>query len=318
MAREQRTLEVFVVTYNHERFIAKTLDSILSQQTTFQFVIKVEDDCSADGTIEIVRSYSEKHPDRIEIHVAETNEGPFERARHAFANCTSKYATWLDGDDHWLHAEKLQRQVDLLETDDQLAGCFHDARIESAIDKHSDEERTVNQSQTEYRCYSQSNNYHAEFHPWNLLHRNIIPTASLVFRMKDMRGFFANRKTVMLSLSWAIQLELIKGSYFRYLNEVWSVYNDNPEGISKKEDLSKFKLSNALILTNLLNDPYYSALKKDIYECMAKEYLQILLDPQSLKSTTRAFHTILIKYLHACWKTAVHFSRYYQQHKTSG
>ena len=43
-------LSVFVLTYNQEEFIAQTLDSIINQQTNFDFEIVIGDDASVDET----------------------------------------------------------------------------------------------------------------------------------------------------------------------------------------------------------------------------------------------------------------------------
>ena len=53
-------LSVVVITYNHERFIRKALDSILMQHTNFSFEILVGEDCSPDGTRAVLKEYKEK------------------------------------------------------------------------------------------------------------------------------------------------------------------------------------------------------------------------------------------------------------------
>ena len=90
--------------------------------------------------------------------------------------------------------------------------------------------------------------------PWALIERNIIPTASLIFRNTDIVGFLKKYSASEFSLSWALHLEIIKGSKFKYFNETWSVYNDHPRGISKKYDIVDFKLNNIKILESLLLD----------------------------------------------------------------
>ena len=50
-------LSVCIRTYNQECFIAQALDSVLGQKTSFPFEIVVSDDCSKDGTKEILLDY---------------------------------------------------------------------------------------------------------------------------------------------------------------------------------------------------------------------------------------------------------------------
>ena len=50
-----------VVTFNHRRYIAAALDSVLGQRTTFPVEIIVSEDASTDGTRDIVLDYARRH-----------------------------------------------------------------------------------------------------------------------------------------------------------------------------------------------------------------------------------------------------------------
>ena len=123
-------LQVAILTYNHKDFIEKCINSILSQKTTFNFGIVIFDDCSNDGTTEILKRIKNNHDERISIFINETNQGPYKSALKLAKHVTSKYQTWLDGDDYWCYNKKLQTQIDFLEANSEYSGCFHDARIE--------------------------------------------------------------------------------------------------------------------------------------------------------------------------------------------
>ena len=56
---------VGVFTYNHASFIRQALDSVLAQKTNFPFEVLVHDDCSTDGTREIVQEYIDANPSRV-------------------------------------------------------------------------------------------------------------------------------------------------------------------------------------------------------------------------------------------------------------
>ena len=62
-----------IVTYNHRKFIAAAIDSALAQQTRFEYEILVSEDCSTDGTREIVLDYARRHPDRIRLILSDRN-----------------------------------------------------------------------------------------------------------------------------------------------------------------------------------------------------------------------------------------------------
>ena len=50
-------VSVCVITYNHCNYIRQCLDGILMQQVDFPIEIVINDDCSTDGTTEIIREY---------------------------------------------------------------------------------------------------------------------------------------------------------------------------------------------------------------------------------------------------------------------
>jgi glycosyltransferase involved in cell wall biosynthesis len=51
--------------YNQVQFVRQTLDGIVSQKTNFRFEVLVNDDCSTDGTTDIIREYEGNYPDII-------------------------------------------------------------------------------------------------------------------------------------------------------------------------------------------------------------------------------------------------------------
>jgi glycosyltransferase involved in cell wall biosynthesis len=66
-------LSVVVVTYNHERFIAQALDSILAQRVNFDYEIVVGEDCSTDSTRDILMDFHRRYPGRIVPLLREQN-----------------------------------------------------------------------------------------------------------------------------------------------------------------------------------------------------------------------------------------------------
>ena len=59
---EQPIVSICSITYNHVPYIRQCLDGMLMQQTNFAFEIIINDDCSTDGTTEIIREYAERYP----------------------------------------------------------------------------------------------------------------------------------------------------------------------------------------------------------------------------------------------------------------
>ena len=109
-------ISVIVVTYNQERTIGRTLDSILSQQTDADYEIVIGDDCSTDGTEAVCRDYAARYPGRIRYLRRERNLGLVANYYDCIANSRGRYLADCAGDDYWVDTSKLQRQFEVLES----------------------------------------------------------------------------------------------------------------------------------------------------------------------------------------------------------
>lgn len=110
---QKADIDVVVLSYNHEAYIEQNIVSILSQKTRCQFNLLIADDCSTDGTREVIQKWVEKDS-RVFLIPSERNLGSVENARNAIGICRSDYLAFCEGDDFWLDEEKLQTQLDFL------------------------------------------------------------------------------------------------------------------------------------------------------------------------------------------------------------
>lgn len=122
-------LSVLVITYNHERYIAQALESILSQKTGFDYEIVIGEDCSTDRTRTILLDYQRKYPERIKLLLAEENSGATRNFIRTYEACRGEYVALLEGDDLWTSPDKLQEQVDFLDNHAGFVMCFTNSRI---------------------------------------------------------------------------------------------------------------------------------------------------------------------------------------------
>ena len=108
-------VSVKMLTYNHVPYIAQAIEGVLSQKTDFPFELVIGEDCSTDGTREIVFRYAEAHPDVIRVVTSESNVGMKANGRRTTQACRGKYLAWCEGDDYWHRDDKLQLQISFLE-----------------------------------------------------------------------------------------------------------------------------------------------------------------------------------------------------------
>lgn len=105
-----------MITYNHEPYIAQAIEGVLRQETSFPFELVIGEDCSTDGTREIVFDYQKKYPDIIRVITSDKNVGACKNGLRTRKACRGKYIAYCEGDDYWHHPQKLQKQVDYLES----------------------------------------------------------------------------------------------------------------------------------------------------------------------------------------------------------
>ena len=118
-------VSVLVVTYNHAKFIAQALDSILMQKVDFEYEIVVGEDCSTDSTRDIVLRFQEKYPGKFHLILSEKNVGAAKNFECAYKACKGEYIAYLDGDDYWTDPLKLQKQVRILDQKPDVFICGH-------------------------------------------------------------------------------------------------------------------------------------------------------------------------------------------------
>ena len=121
MQEENNTIIVSIrcITYNHAPYIRQCLDGFVMQKTNFRFEAIVHDDASTDGTDAIVREYAAKYPDIIKpIFETENQWSKHDGSLHRIMTnaCKGKYIAMCEGDDYWIDPNKLQKQVDFLES----------------------------------------------------------------------------------------------------------------------------------------------------------------------------------------------------------
>jgi hypothetical protein len=122
-------VSVVLRTYDHAPFVAQAIESVLIQRAPFPFELVIGEDCSEDGTREIVRGYAERHPDLVRAVLPDRNVGHGQILREALEATRGSFIAYLDGDDYWTSAAKLRRQVDFLEADPDCPSCFHDVSL---------------------------------------------------------------------------------------------------------------------------------------------------------------------------------------------
>lgn len=114
-------VSVAVISYKHAKYLATCLDSLLSQKTNFDYEVIVGEDCSNDGSREILQDYLVRYPEKLVVIFNEKNLGVSQNSTNVLRHCRGKYIAGFESDDFWCDENKLQKQVDYLETHPEIA-----------------------------------------------------------------------------------------------------------------------------------------------------------------------------------------------------
>lgn len=133
-------VSIKMITYNHEPHIEQAIKGVLSQRTNFAFELVIGEDCSIDGTRQIVLDYQRKYPNNIQVITSDKNVGSRKNGIRTALACKGKYLALCEGDDYWHNPEKLQKQVNYMESHPECGLTCSDFDMhytKSGIVKHS-------------------------------------------------------------------------------------------------------------------------------------------------------------------------------------
>ena len=115
-------VSVCIASYNHERFIAEAVNSVIAQSLS-DWELIVVDDASTDRSPEILRNIAAQHPDKIRVVLLEKNGGPSRTLNRAILEAKGEYVALLGSDDR-MRVDRLHKQVDYLNQNPLVSTVF--------------------------------------------------------------------------------------------------------------------------------------------------------------------------------------------------
>jgi hypothetical protein len=216
-------VSVMMITYNHEEYISQAIESVLMQETDFPYELVIGEDCSTDGTRQVVVDYQEKNPEKIRLLLSAQNLGMHENARRTRQACRGEYIAVLEGDDYWTDPHKLQKQVDFLDSHPECAMCFH--AVKWVFEEGSREPRVVYPPE-------RKDMYRLE----DLLERNFISTGTTMARSGLQLNNTPSWACELAMGDWPFFLQCARQGYIGYVDEIMAVYRVHGGGVWSRTD----------------------------------------------------------------------------------
>jgi glycosyltransferase involved in cell wall biosynthesis len=218
-----KKISVIIPCYEFSDYIEECILSVISQKVTSgDFEILIRDDFSNDGSSEIIEKYARIHP-KIKYFKATENWGFQKNINFLMDQSKAEYIAYLDGDDYWVDPQKLQTQIDFLDSNPEFSMCFTGYWRQNGFDKT-----------TIYLNYWHGPNFYDtdEVDPSLIISSNPINSLTRVFRNIDglFKDYFFKCHINDLPLNY----ELSKVGKIKFLNFPSGVYRIHSNNFSTK------------------------------------------------------------------------------------
>jgi len=219
------TVSVVMVTYNHAPYIEEAISSILAQNFPGMLELVIGEDCSTDGTANIVRRFHQNHPDKIKLITSEKNVGADANFRRCILSCTGEFIALCEGDDFWNDPEKLNKQIGIMLSNADV-GAVHSDFNHTILRKNT--WRTVEAFRSRHRQAIVGGRILEK-----LIVNNFIQTCTLCMRAQIARDYFS----LPLPLAsyavgdWPLCIFASKKNEITYIDEPLATYRKTPGSI---------------------------------------------------------------------------------------
>lgn len=222
-------VSVIMIVYNHSKYIQQAIESILMQETSFDFELIISNDCSTDDSETIIRQTISQNSNgnKVKYFNQEKNLGMMPNFIFALNEGFGKYVALCDGDDYWTDSLKLQKQVDFMEKNPDFSICFHNVNIETDQVLTEDDPKKKIQN---------------VFGLKELAVRNMIRTVSVLYRNGLIDPFPDYFKNAPIG-DYFLHLLNAKHGKIKYMDEIMAVYRiHNTSCWSSKKGLEQDEL----------------------------------------------------------------------------
>lgn len=222
---EKPLVSICCITYNHEHYIKDALEGFVMQKTNFPFEIVISDDGSKDGTRAVIEEYKKKYPNLFRDVSPEKNMGSSANFIYVQQCAKGKYIAICEGDDYWTDPDKLQKQVNILESDETLMMCCTDCSVVDIKNNVLKEKRGNVVKEDKDGRYS-LRDFFQENHQY--------PTLTMMYRndhKEEVADKYAYTQNKFLG-DWTLWICLLIYGDVYFLNEVTCAYRVNPTSVT--------------------------------------------------------------------------------------
>lgn len=231
-------LSVLLVTYNHEGYVGRALESLFKQDYPGTIELIVADDASTDTTLALIQAYEGRDPRFVFKYLAaDANIGITRNYQRGFAACTGEYTAVLEGDDYWISPKKLSRQLAFLDEHWECDLCAVNYFVLYEASATFSERAPIGRA-------------HRFLSARDLIADNLVGNFSTCMYRKSALDALPADLFEIRSYDWIVNICVASHSLIGFLEEPMSVYRVHSSGAwSNYEQQDKLKLQLSLITT---------------------------------------------------------------------
>ena len=259
-------VSVKMITYNHAPYIARAIEGVLTQRVSFPIELVIGEDCSTDGTRDIVFAYQKKYPDVIRIISSDTNVGMKENGYRTMKACRGKYVTFCEGDDYWHRTDKLQQQADYMESHPDCGLTFSDYDVFHVASKRFTRDFLKHQQWTMPKDPDIWDFFGSRFPV--ILTCTVMTRRTLSWQIIESDPHLHQSDNFLMgdSQHW---LEVAAMARVHYMPESLATYNQTEESVTRSKDVNRvlrFGISNAEVFIYLCDKYNAPSRVRDAFE----------------------------------------------------
>lgn len=222
MVNDRPKITVLMTVYNGEKTLRRAIESILLQ-TFRDFEFLIINDCSADGTVDMVGSYND---DRIKLHTNEVNVGQTKSLNIGLGLVESEYIARMDADDYSM-PERLEKQYSFIKKHPEYVVVGTDCLV---VDEFG------NKKSVSKGCVKQDDII------LRMLYGSPINHVSVLMKSEVVRNLGGYNPEFVISADFDLWSRLVRNGYkLTTIPEVLTVYTFSDGSYSYKNVLIKNK-----------------------------------------------------------------------------
>jgi glycosyltransferase involved in cell wall biosynthesis len=217
-------ISIFVTSFNQKYYLVQAIESVLNQ-TIKPFEIIIADDCSTDGSQEVIRDYAQTYPNLIRPFYHEQNLGIPKNKSFALEQVRGELVTYLDGDDRFL-PKKLEMELETFKHHPEAPIVYSNVYYLMEEEKQRIEWYQGKTSPPTGNVFKET--FAREF-PRGSLFRNEL----IVYNCLQETGFYD--PDFAMYHDWDLRIRLTKRFKVAYCPKLLAEYRIHSEGISRSD-----------------------------------------------------------------------------------